>query len=51
MAKSKIIILMVLEGISYEEIAEIVGATEDTLRVRIHRIKSILTQCVQNGKL
>jgi len=49
--KSKIIILMVLEGISYEEIAEIVGATEDTLRVRIHRIKSTLTQCVQNGKL
>lgn len=49
--KSKVIILMTLEGISYEEIAEVVGTTEETLRVRIHRIKNSLTQCVQNGKL
>ena len=49
--KSKVIILLVLEGISYEEIAQVVGTTEETLRVKIHRIKSNLTQCVKNGKL
>jgi RNA polymerase sigma-70 factor (ECF subfamily) len=43
----KMIILMVLEGIEYSEIAQVVGLTEETLRVRIHRIKKSLTQCVQ----
>lgn len=43
----KMIILMVLEGIDYSEIAQVVGLTEETLRVRIHRIKKNLTQCVQ----
>ncbi|MDP2162373.1 MAG: sigma factor-like helix-turn-helix DNA-binding protein [Flavobacterium sp.] len=38
---------MVLEGIDYSEIAQVVGLTEETLRVRIHRIKKSLTQCVQ----
>ena len=38
----KLIILMVLEGIEYHEIAKVVGITEDTLRVRIHRIKKNL---------
>lgn len=45
----KMIILMVLEGIGYEEVAEIAGITEDTLRVRIHRIKKTLSNCVQHG--
>lgn len=49
--KNKMIILMVLEGMSYEEIAEVVGMTEETLRVKIHRIKNTLTQCVNDGKL
>ncbi len=49
--KNKVIILMVLEGVAYAEIAEVVGITEETLRVKIHRIKTSLTQCVQNGKL
>jgi RNA polymerase sigma factor (sigma-70 family) len=48
--KNRVIILMVLEGISYEEIAEIIGTSEETLRVKIHRIKNNLTQCVQHGK-
>jgi RNA polymerase sigma factor (sigma-70 family) len=48
--KNRVIILMVLEGISYEEIAEIIGTSEETLRVKIHRIKSNLTQCVHHGK-
>jgi len=49
--KNKVIILMVLEGMSYEEIADVVGVTEETLRVKIHRIKNNLTQCVHDGKL
>jgi RNA polymerase sigma factor (sigma-70 family) len=48
---SRLIILMVLEGIPYAEIAEIIGTSEETLRVKIHRIKKNLTQCVQHGKL
>jgi RNA polymerase sigma-70 factor (ECF subfamily) len=47
----KVIILMVLEGLDYSEIAQVVGLTEETLRVRIHRIKKNLTQCVQNDRL
>ncbi len=48
---NKLIIMMVLENVSYDNIAEIIGITEDTLRVRIHRIKTKLTKCVQNGKI
>lgn len=47
----KMIILMILEGIEYQEISEIVGITEETLRVRIHRIKKNLTQCAQNENI
>jgi RNA polymerase sigma factor (sigma-70 family) len=47
----QIIILMTLEGIPYNEIAEVVGISEDNLRVRIHRIKKKLTQCVQNENI
>lgn len=43
----KMIILMVLEGLEYSAIAEVVGISEDTLRVRIHRIKKQLSNCVQ----
>lgn len=43
----KMIILMVLEGLEYSAIAEVVGSTEETLRVRIHRIKKQLSICVQ----
>lgn len=45
---NKMIILMTLDGIEYPEISEVIGITEETLRVRIHRIKKSLTQCVQN---
>ncbi|KLT71704.1 RNA polymerase sigma factor [Flavobacterium sp. ABG] len=44
---NKMIILMTLDGIDYPEIAAVIGITEETLRVRIHRIKKSLTQCVQ----
>ena len=43
----KLIILLVLEGVLYQEIAAVVGITEDTLRVRIHRIKKTLANCVR----
>ncbi|MCU0443413.1 MAG: sigma-70 family RNA polymerase sigma factor [Microscillaceae bacterium] len=47
---NKLIIMMVLENLSYQDIAAIIGITEDNLRVKIHRIKAKLTNCVQNGK-
>lgn len=43
----KMIILMVLEGVDYEAIAKVMGISEDTLRVKIHRIKKSLSNCVQ----
>jgi RNA polymerase sigma-70 factor (ECF subfamily) len=48
---NKMIILMTLDGIEYQEISEVIGITEETLRVRIHRIKKSLTQCVQNENI
>ena len=48
---NKIIILMVLENLEYGEIANVVGINEETLRVRIHRIKNSLTKCVQNERV
>jgi len=48
---NKMIILMILDGIEYPEISEVIGITEETLRVRIHRIKKSLTQCVQNENI
>ena len=49
--KDKMITLMMLEGVGYQEISEVVGITEEALRVRIHRIKKNLTQCVQYGNI
>ncbi|WP_343689968.1 sigma-70 family RNA polymerase sigma factor [Chitinophaga sp.] len=46
-ATDRLIITMILEGMDYGEIADIIGITGDTLRVRIHRIKKKLTNCVQ----
>ena len=47
----KMITLLMLEGIDYTEIASVSGVTEEALRVRIHRIKKSLTQCVQNENI
>lgn len=47
----KLIILLVLESVAYPDIANIVGLSEDTLRVKIHRIKKNLTQCVLYGNI
>ena len=43
--------MMVLESVPYDKIADIIGISDKTLRVRIHRIKIKLTKCVQNGKI
>jgi RNA polymerase sigma factor (sigma-70 family) len=47
----KMIILMVLEGIEYSAIAAVAGISEDTLRVKIHRIKKNLSNCVQHDSI
>jgi RNA polymerase sigma factor (sigma-70 family) len=46
---NKLIIMMVLEDVPYKEIALVIGISDENLRVRIHRIKNLLTKCVQNG--
>ncbi len=47
----RILITMVLEDISYEEIAIALEVSEATLRVRIHRIKKQLTEIFEkNGQ-
>ena len=45
---NRVIILMVLDGLDYEHIAEVTGISYDSLRVRIHRIKKQLTNCVHH---
>ena len=44
----KILISLLLEDLSYREIAEIVGITEPNVRVKIHRIKSMLREKMNN---
>lgn len=44
---NRAIILMILEGVEYSEMAEVTGIKEETLRVKIHRIKQSLTKCVK----
>lgn len=46
--KDRSIILLVLDQEPYESIAEIMGITENNLRVKIHRIKDKLTKCVNS---
>lgn len=45
--KDRSIILLVLDEEPYETIAEIMGVSENNLRVKIHRIKDKLSKCVQ----
>lgn len=44
---ARLIILLVLDSVPYEEIATIVGIAEPLLRVKIHRIKKRLTKLIQ----
>ncbi|MBZ9651898.1 RNA polymerase sigma factor [Psychroflexus montanilacus] len=44
--KDRTLILLVLEQEPYEKISEIMGLSENNLRVKIHRIKTKLSKCV-----
>jgi len=45
----RLIIMMVLDELEYDEIAKIIGISEGTLRVKIHRIKKKLKAILNNG--
>lgn len=45
----RLIIIMVLEGQSNEDIAEVLGLEHTTVRVKIHRIKKKLNKILKNG--
>lgn len=44
----RLIIMMVLEEVEYEEIARVMGIHENTLRVKIHRIKYRLKKILEH---
>ena len=44
----RLIIMMVLDELEYNEIAEVVGINEGNLRVKIHRIKKSLKKILEN---
>ncbi|WP_370086450.1 RNA polymerase sigma factor [Ekhidna sp.] len=44
----RLIIMMVLDELDYNEIAEVVGISEGNLRVKIHRIKKNLKKILEN---
>ncbi len=49
--ESKSIVLLELEGLPQKEIALITGLSHEAVRVRLHRIKNSLTQCVQDDNI
>lgn len=44
----RLIIMMVLDELEYEEISKIIGVSEGNLRVKIHRIKKNLKKLLEN---
>lgn len=44
---NRMIILLTLEGIEYSSIADVIGISEENVRVKIHRIKKALSTCVK----
>ncbi len=46
----RLMIMMVLDEVEYEEIARIIGITENNLRVKIHRIKAKLKTIIEHEK-
>jgi len=46
--KDRSVILLVLDQEPYEQIAEIMGISENNLRVKIHRIKDKLSKCINS---
>ncbi len=49
--ENKGIILLELEGLPQKEIATITGLSHEVVRVRLHRIKNSLTNCVKNERI
>lgn len=49
-AVERLMIMMVLEELPQEEIAQIMGITENNLRVKIHRAKTKLKNLIEDGK-
>lgn len=46
----RLIIMMVLDELEYEEISRIVGITENNVRVKVHRIKQRLKAIMNHGR-
>ncbi|MEQ9378159.1 MAG: RNA polymerase sigma factor [Imperialibacter sp.] len=46
----RLIIMMVLDEVEYEEIADIIGISSTNLRVKIHRIKKNLKKLLKNER-
>lgn len=46
----RLIIMMVLDELEYEEISKVIGITENNLRVKVHRIKQRLKTLLTHGK-
>jgi RNA polymerase sigma factor (sigma-70 family) len=46
----RLMIMMVLEEVDYNEIASIMGVTENNLRVKIHRIKTKLKTLIEDER-
>jgi RNA polymerase sigma factor (sigma-70 family) len=46
----RLTIMLVLDELSYDEIAEIMGINPTNLRVKIHRIKKKLKELLQDGR-
>lgn len=44
----RLIMMMILEELEYEEISNIIGISEGNLRVKIHRIKKTLKKILEN---
>ena len=49
--EEKVLMLMLLEGIPYKNISEVLGISEDSLRVRIHRVKKKIMKSISNGRI
>ena len=46
----RLVIMLVLEEVSYPDIAEMLGISENNLRVKVHRARIKLKERLQNGK-
>lgn len=46
----RLVIMMVLDELEYEEIARVMGISENNLRVKIHRIKQRLKTLMKHGE-